>query len=82
MYSDSAYELIFFSRESGKKASRFLQEINNRAALNMKFKKKDKDYDRDQLVSSGYKTMAEVKKRIMAICDSLKKLDSEEGMEI
>jgi hypothetical protein len=73
LYSNTSYELRFFSRDPGEKASHFLEEINTRAALGMEIKTKEKNYDRNQLFSSGYKTMAEVKKRIMAICDSLKK---------
>jgi hypothetical protein len=75
LYSGSGYKLEFFSKKSGTEASRFLEEINNQAALGMEFK--DKDHDRDQLSSSGHKTMEEVKERIMAICGSLKKLEQE-----
>jgi hypothetical protein len=77
LYLPSAYELRFFSRDSDEKASNLLKEINNRAVLNMEFKKRSEDYDGGQLVSSGYKTMADVKKRIIEICDSLKRLNLE-----
>jgi hypothetical protein len=74
LYSSSGYELNFFSRKPDKEVAELLNEINSRAKLNMEFKKKGEDYGRDQLFSSGYKTMADVKRRIREICGLLKSL--------
>jgi hypothetical protein len=76
LYSGSFYELRFFPRDSEKEARRLLGEINIKAVLKMDLRKKGKDRDRDELFSFGYKTMNEVKKRIVEICRSLEKLDS------
>jgi hypothetical protein len=76
LYSNSTFELRFFSRDSEKKASDLLCEINSMVVLNMEFRKKGKDHDRDQLFSSGYKTLKEIQERIMGICGSLKRLNS------
>jgi hypothetical protein len=69
LYSKEGYILQFFIRDL-EDSKKDLDEINNHAGLSMKLE----ETPRYQLVSSGYKTMSEVKKRILEICENLKGL--------